>query len=151
MKKIMIQLIFALFVAIFLGACADKQVTQRILGVGDCINNIGWSWNNGEASTTDAYDHGTFSFKSNVTGELTFYYRATSYSSAYTELSVTINRKSYFYSDYSNGPSTYTSVSLGNIKAGEVVVFYGCNYKVKDIKIVGTSDNSTPDNQQWDF
>ena len=154
MKKL--NLIFSLnLLLILIVSCskdADTTVIPRIMGAGDCINSKGWSWNNGEASTADDYEDVYFSFKTELSGELTFYYRATSWSSSYTNFSVTINGKNYFYSDSNNGPSSYQYVSLGNIKAGEIVVFTGCRYKVKDIKVEGQKGSSNnPVDPQWDF
>ena len=154
MKKQNLIFSLILFLTLFASCKNDEDttITQRIMGAGDCINSRGWSWNNGEASTADDFEEGYFSFKAEISGELTFYYRATSWNSSYTKFSVTINGKNYFYSGYNNGPSSYQYVSLGNIKAGEIVVFTGCRYKVKDIKVEGQKGGTNnPDDPQWDF
>jgi len=153
-------LFFALFAITLLAACSKKdkeetQVTQRITGAGNCINCDGWSWNNGEAATTKNGENDScfFSFKSTISGELSFYHAYQNYSYDVL-LDVSIGKKTYFHSEsesyrYAEAPS-----SIGSVKAGDTVVFIGRRCRVKDIKIVGERENNTNDNQnnpQWDF
>lgn len=134
------------------------KVTQRIVGADDCIQNYGWSWRNGEASTfevDDDYEYSQMSFKTKVNGNLscTFYGSSKDY---YIEL--IINGTTYFkdgtdISNYTYYSERYTDI--GNVKSNEIVIIRGVNCKVKDIKIVGLPDNSgkeePDDDPQWDF
>lgn len=154
-------IIFALLAITFLEACSKKEnavdnnITQRITGAGDCINCDGWSWNNGEAATTKNGENDScfFSFKSTISGELSFYHAYQNYSYDVL-LDVSIGKKTYFHSEsesyrYAEAPS-----SIGSVKVGDTVVFIGRRCRVKDIKIVGERENNTNDNQnnpQWDF
>lgn len=165
MKKFVFKsFVYALMLILF--SCSEGKVTQRILGAGDCLTCNGWSWNNGEASTIENNtnnDH-LFSFKSTVSGELTFShhmipYYGTTYSGSL--LMVSIGSKLYFQVTTSDGGTiNYTKTSIGSIKAGEIITFKGRRYYVKDIKIVGTqgssnqnnpSDEPSDPNDPWDF
>lgn len=161
MKKLTSGYIFPFILLVFLNSCTEEKVTQRILGAGDCLTCDGWSWNNGEAATTENnYENiHSFSFKSIMSGELSFSHHMMSNSSggySGSLLQVSIGGKSYFeVRTGDGGTTTYTETSVGSIKAGEEIVFRGKRYYVKDIKIVGESSgngNSSDDPEhQWDF
>lgn len=159
MKKNVLIIMFAFCATIFLDACSknkDKEVTQYITGAGDCIHCDGWSWSNGEASTTRNYgdSNNSFSFKTTVTGELTFSHKNLLYSrDSYALLCVSIEDKIYFQNDAES--SSFTSSSIGSVKAGEIITFSGTRYSVKGIQIVGMQGETNTDgdstNPQWDF
>ena len=161
MKKNLLFMMLAFCATIFLDACSkDKevQVTQKINGAGDCISCDGWSWNNGEATTTNTSSNPnmhSFSFKVAVSGELSFYYKKESYYDYLPILDVSIDDKTYFH--LQNGSYNYDTKpsSIGSVNAGEIVRFSGRFYSVKDIQIIGEqetpSDKEDPQEHQWDF
>lgn len=163
MKKNILFLVFAFSATLFMVACSkDKgqevQVIQMITGAGDCINCEGWSWSNGEATTTNTsndQEMHSFSFKVTISGELSFYHKKESYNYYIPILDVSINGKAYFHVE--SGPYNYAikPSSIGSVKAGEIVTFSGRFYSVKDIQIVGVQDSSSdkedPQEHQWDF
>lgn len=135
------------------------KVTQRIVGADDCIQNYGWSWSNGVASTfevDDDYEYSHFSFKTKVSGNLSFTFYGSS-DEYYIEL--IINGTTYFKDGTDISNYYYDSkrpTSIGNVKSNEIVVIKGVNCKIKDIMIVGQpADNSEKENSnddsQWDF
>lgn len=154
-KHICNILVYAL--VLLLCACKEDKATQRILGAGDCQTCYGWSWNNGEASTTNNdYDgRNSFSFKTTIAGELSFSYAEMTKYTDYQRLTVYVGDKMYFESGATG--SSYTSASLGTVQKGEDVTFYGRRYHVKDIKIVGEAGSALPESpeddpeHQWDF
>lgn len=155
MKETIIKCIAALFCAIVIIGCTENnneetKITQRIMGAGDCIENNGWSWSNGEAYAMD--EHSSFSFVTKVSGELSFSYDCDQTSTLKPSyLKIIINDKQYFYN---TGCAHSYSCSLGKVKAGETIVFTGTEYKVSQIQIVGDAtnqNNGDPDNPQWDF
>lgn len=152
-------IIFALLAITFLEACSKKEnaednyVTQRITGAGDCINCAGWSWSNGEAATTlnEENDTCSFSFKTTISGELSFYQKA--YSNPLL-LEVSIGNKTYFHSESESYSYKQQPSSIGYVNAGDTVFFIGRRCYIKDIKIVGLIENNTDDKQtdpKWDF
>ncbi len=156
--------IFLLSLSLFIMSCSDDMFTynvddetetqptneddsekntdpiiQEITGAGDCLTNKGWSWSNYEAVTINKTDTCEFSFKTTVAGELSFYhssgndYRYSVSSDAFLE--VVINDKTYF----KKGTGSSGSASIGSVKANEVVIFRGRDYRVKNIKITEDS------------
>ncbi len=164
MNKKLINVLLAFCALIFFDACSkneEVQGTQRINGAGDCIQCDGWSWSNGEASTTENSSEivHSFSFKSTVSGELSFSHHMMSWSSggySGSLLQVSIGGKLYFeVRTGDGGTTTYSETSIGSVKAGEEIVFTGRRYYVKDIMIVGElgGNGDSPDdpNHHWDF
>lgn len=163
MKKNVIFFAVSIAFVVLMISCSEEKVTQRIMGAGDCQSCSGWSWSNGVASTTvnnsDALH--SFSFKSKVSGEFTFSHQMMPiYGSTYSNslLQVSIGGKLYFQiSTGDGGTATFSKSSIGSVKEGEVIIFTGRRFYVKDIKIEGTAsgsqggDNGNPDNPQWDF
>lgn len=158
MKEGIIKCIAALFFAIAIIGCTEKnneetKITQRIMGAGDCIENNGWSWSNGEAYAME--EHSSFSFVTKVSGELSFSYICNQTSTLKPSyLKIVIENKQYFYKTGTS--SSHQQSSLGNVKAGETIVFTGTEYKVRGIQIVGdatnqNSDNPSNPNNPWDF
>ncbi len=154
MKENIIKCLVALLFAISIIGCTEKnnedtKITQRITGAGDCIENNGWSWSNGEAYAME--EHSSFCFTVKVSGELSFSYvcnRTSTSKPSY--LKININDKQYFYNTETTSSHT---CSLGNVKIGETIVFTGTEYKVSHIQIVGDAtnqNNENPDNP-WDF
>ena len=131
-------------VCVFLAACSsnnkDIKITQKIRGAGDCVYCVGWTWNDGEATSISRADEGCFKFEATVSGELTFYYKQFSNWSE-THLSVSIDEKIYFHLGvydegyYSYNTNSYRSVNIGVLEAGQIVEFRGTGFKIADIQI----------------
>ncbi len=151
MRTTMIGCAIALVLLLVCEACSNNISTQRITGAGDCISCYGWSWSNGVATATR--ENSSFSFKSNVSGELIFEYQETFVNYSWdNRLEVYVLNKTYFDKAHeSGGDDHFTKSSLGSINAGDTVKFYGKGYKVKDIKIVGTPGQTDNNKTQWDF
>ena len=130
-----------MFMLMVISSCSNNKVTQRIMGAGDCMSCSGWSWSNGVATTTAGTywdeDYSVFAFTTTISGDLSFSYKKEHH---YTnELLVAIGEKMYFQ-ESSDGPNIYKRVSIGYVKAGEIVTFAGYGYSVRNIVIVGTSE-----------
>lgn len=162
MKENIIKCLVALLFAISIIGCTEKnneetKITQRIMGAGDCIENNGWSWSNGRA--TAGGKECSLSFAAQIAGELSFSYSCWLSNTDESYLRISINNKQYFYDTGLEGKWKYSSIaqsSLGNVRAGEVIVFTGAYYDVYNIQIVGDAANQNDNNQDnpenpWDF
>ena len=161
-----ILMFFAVLAIISFEACSkDKEVdnaaqttyvTEKITGAGDCINCDGWSWSNGEVVTTknETTDSCLFSFKSTISGELSFYHAYhTKYGSGVL-LDVSIGGKTYFHSESESYNYQQQPSSIGFVKEGDTIVFIGRRCRVESINIVGEQKidvETNPANPEWDF
>lgn len=132
----------------------DKLITQNITNPSDCIECVGWSWENGMARTldNDSAEYSHFSFKAKVSGELIFSRRLSSQIKAFLE--VKVNGKIFY--NTTSSTSNFGDISIGNVKYNDIIIFRGYACDVKNIHIVGqapaNSGQGDPDDDpQWDF
>lgn len=139
------------FVLLALCSCTDMNIkVQKIESPTDCVNNNGWSWNDGVAKTTSNGSSDDFEFRSKLSGILSFKYafwQNSYYGSSY--LAVYIDG---IEGVYETGEEKDTlQVVIKNIPKNCLIKFNGKHCMVKDLIISSSleenkQDEDTPPN-----
>jgi len=142
---------------LMLGVCSCTNMslkTQRIQSATDCVKSERWSWNDGVASTTDNFNdisyntyYGRFSFKSKLSGNLSFKFQFEKNSRA--ELEIFVEKGSVYKRKNQNSAETVSEVvKIPNVSKGSEIFFVGAYCSVSEIVLSSIDEE---DDSGWDF